>query len=59
MPNAKTPIVAHVNLLWCAHQRVGGSEEYLIRQLAGLQHALSEHDEPEIVHGASRPSTCC
>ena len=48
MPNAKTPIVAHVNLLWCAHQRVGGSEEYLIRQLAGLQHALSEHDEPEI-----------
>ena len=48
MPNAKTPIVAHVNLLWCAHQRVVGSEEYLIRQLAGLQHALSEHDEPEI-----------
>ena len=48
MLNAKTPIVAHVNLLWCAHQRVGGSEEYLIRQLAGLQQALSENDEPEI-----------
>ena len=48
MPKAKTPIVAHVNLLWCAHQRVGGSEEYLIRQLAGLQQALSEHGEPEI-----------
>jgi len=27
---------AHVNLLWCAHGRVGGSEEYLVRQLAGL-----------------------
>ncbi len=26
----------HVNLLWCAHGRVGGSEEYLVRQLAGL-----------------------
>ncbi|MED5329626.1 MAG: glycosyltransferase, partial [Actinomycetota bacterium] len=48
MPNEKTSIVAHVNLLWCAHQRVGGSEEYLIRQLAGLQQALSENDEPEI-----------
>ena len=48
MPNATTPIAAHVNLLWCAHQRVGGSEEYLIRQLAGLQQTLSEHEEPEI-----------
>lgn len=49
MPNTKTPIVAHVNLLWCAHQRVGGSEEYLIRQLAGLQQVMSEHDDPEIL----------
>lgn len=49
MPDTKTPIVAHVNLLWCAHQRVGGSEEYLIRQLAGLQQVMSEHDDPEIL----------
>lgn len=33
-------VSAHVNLLWCAHGRVGGSEEYLVRQLAGL--ALAE-----------------
>ena len=26
----------HVNLLWCAPGRVGGSEEYLVRQLSGL-----------------------
>lgn len=32
-------ISAHVNLLWCAHGRVGGSEEYLVRQLAGLASA--------------------
>jgi alpha-1,3-rhamnosyl/mannosyltransferase len=48
MPNENTPIIAHLNLLWCAHQRVGGSEEYLIRQLAGLQQVLSQHEEPEI-----------
>ena len=29
-------IQAAVNLLWCAHGRVGGSEEYLVRQLTGL-----------------------
>ena len=29
-------IRAAVNLLWCAHGRVGGSEEYLVRQLTGL-----------------------
>ncbi len=29
-------IHAAVNLLWCAHGRVGGSEEYLVRQLTGL-----------------------
>lgn len=29
----------HVNLLWCAPGRVGGSEEYLVRQLTSLQRA--------------------
>ena len=43
-------ISVHVNLLWCAHGRVGGSEEYLVRQLAGL----SQLDQP----GAS-PSIRC
>jgi alpha-1,3-rhamnosyl/mannosyltransferase len=29
----------HVNLLWCAPGRVGGSEEYLVRQLTALRRA--------------------
>lgn len=36
MTFGRSPISVHVNLLWCAHGRVGGSEEYLVRQLAGL-----------------------
>lgn len=31
----------HVNLLWCAPGRVGGSEEYLVRQLVGLPESAS------------------
>jgi glycosyltransferase involved in cell wall biosynthesis len=37
-------LVVGVNLLWCLPGEVGGSEEYLARQLAGLHDA-----EPEIV----------
>ena len=29
----------HINLLWCAPGRVGGSEEYLVRQLMALRRA--------------------
>ncbi|MGB1724365.1 MAG: hypothetical protein ACPHJ1_08905, partial [Ilumatobacteraceae bacterium] len=35
-------IHAAVNLLWCAHGRVGGSEEYLVRQLDGLADVAPE-----------------
>ncbi len=31
-----SPIDVAVNLLWCVPGRVGGSEQYLVRQLAGL-----------------------
>lgn len=31
----------HVNLLWCAAGRVGGSEEYLVRQLVGLPDGMN------------------
>lgn len=33
-----------VNLLWCITGRVGGSEEYLVRQLLGLQQHRDELD---------------
>lgn len=33
-----------VNLLWCVPGRVGGSEEYLVRQLLGLEAHRSEFD---------------
>ncbi len=35
-------ITAGVNLLWCRPGRVGGSEEYLARQLAGLGAAAAD-----------------
>lgn len=35
-------ITAGVNLLWCRPGRVGGSEEYLARQLAGLGQAAPD-----------------
>ena len=44
-------IQVDVNLLWCAHGRVGGSEEYLVRQLAGLH-------EPEVPEGGGAPIEC-
>ena len=37
-----TPIVVGVNLLWCLPGAVGGSEEYLVRQLVGLHEAAPE-----------------
>ena len=30
------PISVAVNLLWCVPGKVGGSEEYLVRQMLGL-----------------------
>jgi glycosyltransferase involved in cell wall biosynthesis len=44
-------IAVDVNLLWCAHGRVGGSEEYLVRQLAGLR-------EPEVRAAGGVPIEC-
>jgi glycosyltransferase involved in cell wall biosynthesis len=35
-------LVVGVNLLWCLPGEVGGSEEYLVRQLAGLHDAAPE-----------------
>ena len=35
----------HVNLLWCAPGRVGGSEEYLVRQLVALTRAEAPVDD--------------
>lgn len=37
-----------VNLTWIAPGRVGGSEQYLARQLAGLSHVLDLEINPEI-----------
>lgn len=37
-----------VNLLWCRAGRVGGSEEYLVRQLAGLAQCAAPDVEVEI-----------
>jgi glycosyltransferase involved in cell wall biosynthesis len=39
-----TPIDVAVNLLWCIPGRVGGSEEYLVRQLAGLAELTGSAD---------------
>ncbi len=36
------PLAVGVNLLWCLPGEVGGSEEYLARQLAGLHDAAPE-----------------
>ncbi|MEO1059672.1 MAG: glycosyltransferase family 1 protein [Actinomycetota bacterium] len=38
--SAATPVA--VNLLWCVPGRVGGSEEYLVRQLLGLADSACE-----------------
>lgn len=35
----------HINLLWCAPGRVGGSEEYLVRQLMALTRAEAPVDD--------------
>lgn len=36
-----------VNLLWCVPGAVGGSEEYLVRQLLGLSELADEPGRPE------------
>jgi alpha-1,3-rhamnosyl/mannosyltransferase len=35
-----------VNLLWCVPGQVGGSEQYLVRQLLGLAALRAEHQHP-------------
>jgi glycosyltransferase involved in cell wall biosynthesis len=42
MTVANAPLAVGVNLLWCLPGEVGGSEEYLARQLAGLHDAAPE-----------------
>lgn len=37
-----------VNLLWCQPGRVGGSEQYLVRQLVGLHQAAGDEFELEV-----------
>ena len=37
-----------VNMLWCRHGQVGGSEQYLVRQLLGLHHASNDEFEIEV-----------
>ncbi len=37
-----TPIPVSVNLLWCVPAKVGGSEDYLVRQLLGLAEIESD-----------------
>lgn len=46
--NESDSVSVHVNLLWCAHGRVGGSEEYLVRQLAGLSQLEQPGTSPRI-----------
>ncbi|MFZ9223970.1 MAG: hypothetical protein ACO23Y_05195, partial [Ilumatobacteraceae bacterium] len=38
-----------VNMLWCVPGQVGGSEQYLVRQLLGLCEAAPSEFEIEIV----------
>jgi len=60
--NDETPLSISVNLLWCIPGVVGGSEDYMVRQLAGLRtvrddeitlHCLPDFVEahPELVGG--------
>ena len=41
-------LVVGVNLLWCLPGEVGGSEEYLARQLAGLHDADARDHHPAV-----------
>ncbi len=45
MTQSDQPLQVALNLLWCAPGRVGGSEEYLTRQLHGVA-ALSGSEDP-------------
>jgi glycosyltransferase involved in cell wall biosynthesis len=40
------PVPVAVNLLWCRPGRVGGSEEYLVRQLLGLAELAAAGQQP-------------
>lgn len=59
--DANGPVAGHgshhvvVNLLWCVPGGVGGSEEYLVRQLLGLA-ARTEH-APQSEHGPQSEQT--
>lgn len=37
-----------VNMLWCRHGRVGGSEQYLVRQLLGLHQASNDEFDVDV-----------
>lgn len=45
----------HVNLLWCDPGRVGGSEDYLIRQLVGLGQLAADGQLPYHVRAFGAP----
>ena len=44
-----------VNLLWCDPGRVGGSEEYLVRQLVGLGQLDAAGEQPYRVRALTAP----
>ena len=37
-----------VNMLWCRHGKVGGSEQYLARQLLGLREATNREFDVDV-----------
>ena len=37
-----------VNMLWCRHGKVGGSEQYLVRQLLGLREATNREFDVDV-----------
>ena len=45
-----------VNLLWCSPGEVGGSEEYLVRQLAGLARARQRRRADAVLHDRRSPA---
>ncbi len=52
--SGRHPTVA-VNLLWCDPGRVGGSEEYLVRQLVGLGQLAADGEQPYAVTALGAP----
>lgn len=47
-PPRGEPLHIGVNLLWCLPGAVGGSEQYLVRQLAGLLEVATDHESPPV-----------